>query len=176
MRWVFLPGLDGTGLLLEPVVAQGPANTPCTLVRYPCHLKGSYQDYIAAAESSFNSGEPVALIGESFSGPVAITLAAKHSNVKALVLSGSFASSPRARFLRHLLHCLELCLTVNRTSFFFIRLLLAGMDAPEELVQRVARAGHLVPVSVLAHRLGMVLSCDERQTFAGLRIPVLALV
>jgi pimeloyl-ACP methyl ester carboxylesterase len=176
MRWVFLPGLDGTGLLLEPVLAQLPPEIPSTLVRYPCDLKGEYQDYVRLAGASFSHDEPVVLIAESFSGPVAVMLAATHANIKAIVLSASFVSHPRPKFLRHLLPLLKFCLRLNRSSSFAIRLLLAGMDAPKALVGIVALAGRRVPAEVFAHRLRLVLSCDKSEMFGTLTMPALSLV
>jgi len=176
MRWVFLPGLDGTGLLLEPVVASLPSEIRSTLVRYPSDLKGCYQDYAGAAGMDLDTEAPAVVIAESFSGPVAVRLAAANPGVKAIVLSGSFISHPRAKSLRNLLPLLAIGLRLNRTSHLFIRLLLAGMDAPKELIQIVAEAARRVPVKVLVHRLGLALSCDESQAFAKLTIPVLALI
>src|SRR5690348_11173051 len=103
MRWVFLPGLDGTGLLLEKVVARAGVSAPCTLVRYPTELKGSYQDYVGIVGAALGCEQPVVLIAESFSGPVAVRLAQAHPNIKAVVLSGSFVSHPRSKLLRHFL-------------------------------------------------------------------------
>jgi pimeloyl-ACP methyl ester carboxylesterase len=176
MRWVFLPGLDGTGLLLEKVVARAAASAPCTLVRYPTELKGSYQDYVGIVEAAIGCEQPVVLIAESFSGPVAVRLAQAHPNIKAVVLSGSFVSHPRSKLLRHLLPLLQLCLALNRTSSFFIRWLLAGMDAPAELVHTVADAGRRVPASVLSHRLRLALTCNESAAFKALSTPTLLLI
>jgi pimeloyl-[acyl-carrier protein] methyl ester esterase len=179
MRWVFLPGLDGTGLLLEPVLKHVPSQFSSTLVRYPTDLKGTYDHYFRlAAEVVARAGEEnVLLLAESFSGPVAIRLASAFpSNVKAVILAASFVSHPVPRWWGALLRFSHLIPGHAKGFSWLIRCFLTGFDSPETLVKTVQRIAATVPASVLLHRLGLVLNVNEKASFGSLRMPVLALV
>jgi pimeloyl-[acyl-carrier protein] methyl ester esterase len=96
---VLLPGMDGTGALFEPfinaITAAGGAFSLKT-VSYPqtgpqtyAHLK----DWTAAM---LPVDGPIVLLGESFSGPLAIALTAEQpSRVIGLVLCCTFVRNPR---------------------------------------------------------------------------------
>ena len=77
MQLVLLPGMDGTGHLFRPVVNQLEKQYPIKIVRYPAVGEQRYTDLAAYVQQALPIQEPFALIAESFSGPLAYTLATK---------------------------------------------------------------------------------------------------
>jgi len=93
---VLLPGLDGTGQLFEWFLAALPPNLKPIVVSFP---RDTDDDY-AALEThvvafSIPQDERFVILGESFSGPLALRIAARgHANLVAVILVASFISQP----------------------------------------------------------------------------------
>jgi len=94
---VLLPGLDGTGKLFDPFVKQFPDPTRITVIPYPMKKHISFDmlgDYIV---SLLPLDTPLVILGESYSGPVALRLATRDDiNIKALILVATFAKYPES--------------------------------------------------------------------------------
>lgn len=74
---MLLPGLDGTGDLFGPLLPFLGDSTPTLVVRYPPDVPLGYAALTDLARASLPSDGPFFLLGESFSGPVAVKLAAQ---------------------------------------------------------------------------------------------------
>jgi pimeloyl-[acyl-carrier protein] methyl ester esterase len=95
MRLILLPGLDGTGILFRPLLQALPPELQPTVVAYPGRQPLGYDDLLPLAHQALPKNEPFVLLGKSFSGPIAIRLAAEHPpGLKALALCGSFITCP----------------------------------------------------------------------------------
>jgi pimeloyl-ACP methyl ester carboxylesterase len=96
-HFVLLPGLDGTGELFAPLLQALGDDVTTSVVRYAAEL--TLDEYVESAGKALP--DSCALIAESFSGPVAITVAARHPDkVRCLVLCATFAVSPFRTLLR----------------------------------------------------------------------------
>lgn len=96
MRCIVLPGMDGTGELLSDFVAAMAPAFDTEVVAYPRDRPLGYDELVARVRPQLPIDEPYLLIGESFSGPIAIRLAAsKPPRLAGLVLCASFARAPR---------------------------------------------------------------------------------
>jgi pimeloyl-ACP methyl ester carboxylesterase len=96
-HFVLLPGLDGTGELFAPVLQALGDNVATSVVRYGAEL--TLDEYVESAGKALP--DRCVLIAESFSGPIAITLAVRHPDtVRCLVLCATFAVSPFRTLLR----------------------------------------------------------------------------
>jgi len=73
---VLLPGLDGTGDFFAPLVAALGDRIPTCIVRYPLAGATDYPTCMAIARTALPTERPYILLGESFSGPIAVCLAA----------------------------------------------------------------------------------------------------
>ena len=73
---VLLPGLNGTGDLFAPLLAKLPDSLSATVVRYPAAEPLDYLGHEAIARAALPTDRPFVLLGESFSGPIAIRIAA----------------------------------------------------------------------------------------------------
>jgi pimeloyl-ACP methyl ester carboxylesterase len=95
MRLVLLPGLDGTGLLFARLLGELGSRVDSTVVHYPADQALNYAEHENIARCFLPNDEPYVLLGESFSGPVAISIAASHPPLLAgLILCCSFARNP----------------------------------------------------------------------------------
>jgi len=94
MHLMLLPGMDGTGRLFEPLAkALAPTIKPVA-VSYPTDQPLGYNELLALIETFVPSG-PFVVVGESFSGPLALMLAARRPpNLKGVVLCASFVKFP----------------------------------------------------------------------------------
>ena len=98
---VLLPGMDGTGKLFQPFVRELPADWRVIVVSYPPDDRQGYAELTSLAQAAVPAEGPVVVLGESFSGPIAIRLAScLGSRVQALVLCCTFACNPRPELAR----------------------------------------------------------------------------
>src|SRR4051812_43286839 len=95
MNWVLLPGMDGTGDLVAPFVAQAPPMDTCVVVRYPKSKKLNRSELLRSIREYLPAFEDYVIIAESFSGQFGIEIATgKPARLRALVLVNSFAKCP----------------------------------------------------------------------------------
>jgi pimeloyl-ACP methyl ester carboxylesterase len=92
---VLLPGLDGTGDQFAPLVeALGP-DIHTVVVRYP-DAPLDYEAHQRIAASALPQKGPYIILGESFSGPIAISIAAHlPRGLLGCILCASFIKTPR---------------------------------------------------------------------------------
>lgn len=169
---VLMPGLDGTGRLFDWVLPHLPAHPEPILVRYPTVDPLGYGELEPLVVERLRDCGPLLLVAESFSGPLAVRLAARRDlPVMGLVLAASFVANP-FRFLRPWTGPL-----MQRWMFAFqtrgmIRAMLTGRDGPREVVDGVVAATGMVEPSVSLHRAREVVAADEWSRFANVRVPV----
>lgn len=98
-RLVILPGMDGTGFGLDPFISALGAEMSTDIVRYPVDKPLGYSELVDFVRPRLPVDEPYILLGESFSGPIALKLAAEQPQaLVGVVLAASFARiSLRAR-------------------------------------------------------------------------------
>jgi pimeloyl-ACP methyl ester carboxylesterase len=92
--------MDGTGDLFEPFIAALGGEFTVKVVRYPTMKPLDYSELESLARAALLAVEgPFVLLGESFSGPIAVSLAASASpQLKGLVLCCTFVRNPRPLF------------------------------------------------------------------------------
>lgn len=177
MRLLLLPGLDGTGRLFAPLLENLPPHFRATVVAYPSDEQQSYVELTDFVRGSLSPNAPYLILAESFSGPIAVRIAATAPpNLQGLVLCASFVSVPVNSAVRSVLNCVSRFLFLVPPPRAAIRYFLAGDDAPDELVTRCVDALSSVSSSVLSHRLRMALEVDERQALGEVSVPVLYLL
>jgi pimeloyl-[acyl-carrier protein] methyl ester esterase len=171
---ILLPGLDGTGTLFQPLLAALPPTLRPAVISYPANAVRRHSDLLQLIEASLPSDSPFAVIAESFSGPLALAIAARHpKQLVAVTLAGAFLGKP-VRFLPSWLRFL-----IGPYLFWFspprllVRRFLAGPLASPELVRDVVNTLGLVAPSVLAARVRDTLSVDATADFVRCRVPLL---
>ena len=96
MTLVVLPGMNGSGLLLKDFAAAMGPEFDVIVVEYPSSEPLDYAGLEKVARASLPNDRVFFLIAESFSGPIAISIAASAPpGLLGLILCASFASNPR---------------------------------------------------------------------------------
>ncbi len=171
---VLLPGMDGTGELFAPFVAALGKTTPIVVVSYPTSgPPQTYTDLTELATSALPPNGRLVLLGESFSGPIAISLAAAYpERVIGLVLCCSFVRNPRPG-LRWLSGLATMPVPLPPTPV--LNLMLLGRFATPGLRVMLRSALAKVQAAVLRSRLRAVVSVDARAHAKAIDAPVLYL-
>lgn len=92
---VLLPGLDGTGELFRPLLGELPAWVRPVVVSYPRDRVLDYAGLLALAARALPTDLPRVVLGESFSGPLAVMLARdRPPGLKGIILCASFVRKP----------------------------------------------------------------------------------
>src|SRR5690606_27069627 len=166
-----LPGMDGTGKLFGGFLRAFGPDVRAEVVSYPADRELGYDDLEALVRSRLTGEEPTVLVAESFSGPIAMRLAAEANlGVRGVVLVATFARPPAPRTLSVLAKLGGFHLAPPR---FALRSLLLGRDAPAELVDDVRSAIASVAPAVLAHRLRSILTESSGEALGKIRVPVM---
>ncbi|MBI2923093.1 MAG: alpha/beta hydrolase [Planctomycetes bacterium] len=174
-RLILLPGLDGSGRLFAPLLAALGTGIEARAIAYPADRALGYAELADLLRPQLPADRPFMLLGESFSGPLAIRLAAERPpGLVGLVLCCTFARNPRpwlGALARPLLGLLPLRLLPVAPAC----LALAGRDSNAHWRAELKAA--LAPQSsaVLRARLRAVLAVDVRSEAAAVEVPVLAL-
>ena len=173
-RLVLLPGMDGTNAFFQPFVASCPSGIALQTLEYDRLDATSYEalrDQVAAALPK----QDFFVLGWSFSGPLALLLAAKQiPNLRGVILVASFVWRP-VRFLPP-----WLTLFVRPYMFTMYPLasmgqaLLQGYSTPEVRALQHQAFSRAAP-HALAARVRMLLSVDVRSELRTCPVPILYL-
>lgn len=171
---VLLPGLDGTGRLFSPFIRSLGPEFNSTVVTYPGNLALDYDELQSVAESFLPRDEQFILLAESFSGPVAISLAsARPAGLIALILCCSFARCPRPTITR-ILNRLPLG-RVKATANPLLAKVLLGRSSSPQLTANLKESLSEVSSKVLRARLTAVSTVDVSAKLKRLQLPILYL-
>jgi pimeloyl-ACP methyl ester carboxylesterase len=168
---VLLPGMDGTGDLFGPFVDTVGVRTQ--VVRYPTSGALGYEELEHLVTSQLPTDEPYVLLGESFSGPIAISIAARQPPLlRGLILCCSFAKNPRPALspLRSLVKWLP-----DRPPLAPLEWFLAGRFASPQVREALARALAQVSPAALRARMTAVIAVDVVPVLSSISVPILYL-
>ncbi|MFN3770232.1 alpha/beta fold hydrolase [Ectopseudomonas guguanensis] len=158
MRLVLLPGLNGSSALFAPLL-ETLAGIDCWPLSLP---EQGPQDYPSLADALMEQlgTAPFALLGESFSGPLAYQLALRQpTGLRGVIFAASFLSrpNPALTLLAHLPIPNALA-----TQPWLLRTLCLGKTADAHMLQRVQKEIRRLDPRLLRTRLA---------TLAGLQAP-----
>jgi len=166
---VLLPGSDGTCILFSPLIEC--MKLDCFSIAYPPDQVLDYEQLANLIRPQLPLDEPYVLLGESFSGPIAIDLAASNPpGLVGLILCASFAKSPYP-LLRHIAPIVQF-LPVNLPLWFFSTMLM-GHYATPELKQMLGSALRLLSPQVLRGRIRSILTIDYLWKVGQIKVPTL---
>ncbi len=163
--------MDGTGRVFEPLQAHLPSPMKAQVVAYPSDALLGYDALAEAVLAQLPPG-PLVVLGESFSGPVAIAVAARCQPL-ALILVCSFAANPRPALT--LTHSLLPWLPSPAHLAFAVGWVLMGRRSNAPLQTALRQALQSVTPAVLRYRAAEVLKVDARPELRELQCPVLYL-
>lgn len=173
MKLILLPGLDGTGKLFAPFIACLPKEFSASVISYPTREKLNHDQLKNFIVQNLPKNEPFALIAESFSGAIAVSIAAEAPpNLKALVLCASFVSNPAPAILQ----------TINHKFWFgfsapvwLVRAMTGLHDCDKSVVEKLIESVKSVSPEVMSFRLDQIFKLDVREELQRCTVPLLLL-
>jgi pimeloyl-[acyl-carrier protein] methyl ester esterase len=163
---VALPGLHGSAALFDPLLSTCPPGFALRVIALNPHV-AAYAEHETSVAEQLPPG-PLCIVAESFSGPLAVRLAARCHQVAGLVLCASFITPPRSIALR----------TVAKAPLFkwgpppaLLAYFLCASDM--HLARQVSAEVRKVAPSVLAARAREALSVDVTSELRRTNTPLL---
>jgi pimeloyl-ACP methyl ester carboxylesterase len=172
---VILPGLDATAVLLQEFSSRlSGLGSPARVIAYPPDLVLGYTQLELLVRAQLPVSQPFVLLGESFSGPLAIRVAANPPpGLVGLVLSTTFARAPMAGLLPF---APLLRFAPVRPPMRVLRWLLLGRWATSTLQAQLTLALGSVSPAVLRARAAAALGENVAALLPSITVPVLQLV
>lgn len=169
---VLLPGLDGTETFFRPLLAALPTWIKPVVVTYPTWGANDYSDLLLVVRAAIADSREFYVLGWSFSGPLALMLAATEPNrIRGVILCASFVRSPlpglssfRFAVVSPVVHLVRLAHRVH---------LLWTTDSRNMLRHDKAATLARVPSHIVAARARVILALDARDYLRKCPRPVL---
>jgi pimeloyl-ACP methyl ester carboxylesterase len=174
MTLVLLPGLNGTGELFASFIAALGTQFKFLIVEYPSDKLASYQELEANVYALLPVDEQFVILGESFSGPVAIAIAARRpTGLVGLILCCTFAANPRPRLGS--LYWLPALLPSKVVPHLLTARALLGKNYDKATGDSVVSAVRKVPPTIVKARLREISVVNVSKQLASITIPILSL-
>jgi pimeloyl-ACP methyl ester carboxylesterase len=175
IKLVLLPGLDGTGILFQPLLQNLPAEIEPVVIAYPDHELLGYEELLPRVMASLPHDESFLLLGESFGGPLALRVAASQpARLRGVILSASFIGCPYRFVPKWAAHFIGPLPFRSFPRYAQIKSLLGGY-ATRELASLSAQALSLASAEVFAHRMRAIFRLDARAALKATAVPILYL-
>lgn len=171
---VILPGLDGTEVFFRPFLASIPSHIRTVVVSYPPSGANSYEALLEIVREKVADIPEFFLLGSSFSGPLAIMLAAAEpARVRGIILSATFLRAPRQYLTRLRFAAVGPVIWTLRAAR---RLpVWVGTRRDDPFRRAKAETWRLVPARCLAARAHAVLTVDVREVWRNCTPPALSI-
>lgn len=167
---VLLPGLHGTCRLMAELVTLLARKRPVVTIDYPSDPLLDFDAYVGFVRARSPAG-PFAVLGESFSGPIAIALTHREPRVAGLILASTFASFPLpSSITRSVVALVGLPVPARYPARA-----LAGRGAAPRLVDALNSIVAGLPKTLIRQRTRIALETDTRMMLASTSCPLLCL-
>lgn len=171
---VLLPGMDGTGSLFTPFISALGDDFNFVTVSYPSTEALGYKELEEIARRSLPSHDNFIILGESFSGPIAVSLASTAPRgLVGVVLCSTFIRNPLPALGRF--SGLSDFLPVKLAPAFVYSYFLLGRAASPSLESAIKAAVGQVSSAAFRARFRAVLSVDMSAKMKLVQVPVLYL-
>ena len=174
-KLVVLPGLDGTATMHSAFsAAVGATFRGVSVLAYPTDQRLDYAALEARVRQSLPTSTPFVLLGESFSGPIALAIAANPPpQLRAVVLSTTFAMSA-IPWLSSFASIARFA-PVRLAPMPLLVWLLLGPWRTRQWEATLHNALQAVEPAVLRHRASLTLSVNVTALLPSIALPVLYL-
>lgn len=171
MKLILLPGMDGTGILFDLLLAS--LQCPCQIMPLPAGDDQSYRFLTDYVEPKLPN-EDFILLAESFSGPIAAQLATRDlPHLRGVIFLATFLIAPKPALLRLARFISPKRLMRLPLAHYFIRKLFVGWDYP---VARFSQALDLVTAATLKARIRTLERLMGNELSTESTLPALLLV
>lgn len=169
---VLLPALDGTDVFFRPLLASLPEGIRPLVVSYPGCGANGYAELLALVKQALAGIPEFYVLGWSFSGPLALMLAAAEpTRTRGVILSASFVRPPHPILSRLRFAAVgPVVWTIRATRRLPVWILRRRSDP---FRRAKAETWARVTARVLAARIRAILSVDARQQLRECQQPVL---
>jgi pimeloyl-ACP methyl ester carboxylesterase len=169
---VLLPGLDGTDVFFRPLLKALPSWVTPIVVQYPQEGRNDYEQLFEIVSAAVGNLCDYWILGWSFSGPLALRLAAQRGHhIRGVILCASFVRAPR----RALAWCRFAAVGPIFSIVRVARRLPAFFSARRETWDDKAETWTRVSAATLARRIRAALSIDARETLSRCHSPIVYL-
>jgi pimeloyl-[acyl-carrier protein] methyl ester esterase len=174
MKWILLPGMDGTGELFAPFLSVLPPEITPIVIAYNSHEKFSYEKLEEVVWRQLPN-EPFVLIAESFSGPIAIRIAERNpKHLQAMVLCATFLEFPAGTIPKLLARICGPFLFHLQPPHWVLRSFLWNGGQKETEAIFLAAIAKVAP-KVLADRLKSIVNLKFAEPSKKIAVPLLVL-
>lgn len=171
---VLLPGLDGTDVFFRPLLASLPAWIAPIVIQFPTAGANEYPDLLRLVRSALANTSGCYVMGWSFSGPLALMLAAAEpGKIQGVILASSFVRPPRPMYAR--LRWAAVTPTVWMLRFGKRLPVWLSRRSSDRLRRDKTETWKRVKASMVAERVRALLQVDARQLLKTCPVPVLCL-
>jgi pimeloyl-ACP methyl ester carboxylesterase len=173
-KLILLPGLDGTGKLFADFLEALDLGSSAQVVSYPSDIPLGYDELEPLVRAALPTRGRFVILGESFSGPLAIRIAAHPPPaLVGLILCVTFASNPYP----HLAWArgLAALLPLKSLPRWLRAPLMWGSASPSKAPRQSERAMAGVDAAVIRRRIAALLSVNETAAMAKISVPTLVL-
>ncbi len=170
-----MPGLDGTGKLFEPLVRNLPSWINPVVVSYPPDKPYDYQELSLIVSGSLPTDDDFVILGESFSGPLAVMAAAeKPKGLCGLIICASFVKKP-FKFIPSWFRLFSIAPIYQLWPASIKLRALLRKKRYSGLVKKALDAIKSVETNVIAKRVKAIMEIDVEQDFVRVEVPILYL-
>lgn len=170
---VLLPGLDGTDVFFRPLLSALPAWVRPVVVQYPSDGDNDYTHLSGIVSNAVGDLGDYWVLGWSFSGPLALRLAARSpERLRGVILCASFVLPPRRLLARYRFAAVGAVLWTIRVA----RRVPALISANQNHVWRdKTETWRRVSSTTLARRVRALLAVDARDDLRRCEMPIVYL-
>ena len=170
MKIVLLPGLDGTGRLFEAFVSCLSQDLQSIVCVYSEDASMGYGELLQFALDCCPEDEPYLLLGESFSGPVAIEIgASRPALLSGVILVNAFVACPRPHVAKLIRLIPDRVLTCPPKVL--LRFISRQREEGIEPVLSVQNVLQSLPANLIRSRLNAVEAIDVRHMATKQQFP-----
>ena len=171
--WTFLPGLHGNTELFTAIQNMIPSEVDAEFIELPSEGKQDYVTLSSWLNDYLSASQPRLIIAESFSGPLALRLAAREpTKICGVVLAASFCDAPVNPGIALLpLRPLFMVKPTHKA----LRHFLIGDNADEQDVVELRKVVQKTRSSTLANRVRVILELQEQDNPTLTKTPILLL-
>jgi pimeloyl-ACP methyl ester carboxylesterase len=174
IRLLLLPGLHGTEELFRPFLDSAPPEFDLRVMSFPTDQILSYEALADRVQEHLKDTTPTVLLGESFSGPLALMAAERQPNgVVGVILVASFVLPPAPSWLRFLPWRLIFKISA---PLYVLRALLANSKDAGVILRRTSGVMKNISPAVLAARIHSVLTVNATAALRSCGVPILYLI
>ena len=165
--------MDGTGELFRPLIGSLSDHFEIETISYPLDEPLRYEELLNIVSNRIPEQKPYFLLGESFSGPLAVMAASRScENLLGTILVATFVKSPMPQWMNRLKWFLRGPILDMRPRPFIIERLL-GKNCPEKTKRWVQNTLPRLKREVLAARIKSILEVNVREELKNCQVPVL---